>query len=161
MDYEKAYKEALERAKELYEQGTITESLNYVFPELLESEDEKIRNQIITFIEVYGNPIHCEWQKDWIVWLEKQGQTFTQKDVDDAYLKGISDTKHELEKQEDSMKMMVYADDQAIISRLDKIIELLYWKQSPNITPYQYTQPITYDTNKIYCDTANTEGGEE
>lgn len=32
-------------------------------------------------------------------WLEKQGQTFTKKDVDDAYLKGISDAKDELEKQ--------------------------------------------------------------
>lgn len=60
-----------------------------------------------------------------------------------------------------NVKMMVYADDQAIISRLDKIIELLSWKPSPNIIPYPYTQPITYDTNKIYCDTANKEGGEE
>lgn len=34
MNYEKAYKEALERARRLYEQGTITESLSYVFPEL-------------------------------------------------------------------------------------------------------------------------------
>lgn len=44
------------------------------FPELKESEDERIRNQIINFIEEYGNPIHCEWQKDWIAWLEKQGE---------------------------------------------------------------------------------------
>ena len=41
MDYEKAYKEALERARKLYEKGTITESLNYIFPELKESEDER------------------------------------------------------------------------------------------------------------------------
>ena len=32
-------------------------------------------------------------------WIEKQGQTFTKKDVDDAYLKGVCNTKHELEKQ--------------------------------------------------------------
>jgi len=32
-------------------------------------------------------------------WLEKQGQTFTKKDVDDAYLKGVCDTKQKLEKQ--------------------------------------------------------------
>lgn len=31
--------------------------------------------------------------------LEKQGETFTKKDVDDAYLKGVSDTKNEIEKQ--------------------------------------------------------------
>lgn len=57
--------------------------------------------------------------------------------------------------------MVVYADEEAIISRLDKIIELLSWKPSPNIIPYPYTQPITYDTNKIYCDTASKEGGEK
>lgn len=34
-----------------------------------------------------------------IAWLEKQGETFTKKDVDDAYLKGVCDAKHELEKQ--------------------------------------------------------------
>lgn len=34
--------------------------------------------------------------------------------------------------------------EQAIISRLDKIIELLSWKPSPNIIPYPYTMPITY-----------------
>lgn len=33
-----------------------------------------------------------------IAWLEKQSQTFTKKDVDDAYLKGVCDAKHELEK---------------------------------------------------------------
>ena len=32
-------------------------------------------------------------------WLEKQSQTFTKKDVDDAWLKGMCDAKHELEKQ--------------------------------------------------------------
>lgn len=76
MDYEKAYKDALERAKKLYEQGTITESLSYVFPELKESEDEKIRKRLIcgmnalkanrkeTFAAI---PID-----DCIAWLEKQ-----------------------------------------------------------------------------------------
>lgn len=33
------YDEVIERAKKLYEQGTITESLSYVFPELKESEE--------------------------------------------------------------------------------------------------------------------------
>ena len=46
MNDEKKYNEALERARKLYEQGTITESLCYIFPELKESEDEKIRNLI-------------------------------------------------------------------------------------------------------------------
>ena len=31
--------------------------------------------------------------------LEKQGTSYTKKDVDDAYLKGVTDTKNEIEKQ--------------------------------------------------------------
>ena len=33
-----------------------------------------------------------------IAWLEKQETSYTKKDIDDAYLKGISDTKNELKK---------------------------------------------------------------
>ena len=32
-------------------------------------------------------------------WLEKQGESYTKKDIDDAWLKGICDAKRELEKQ--------------------------------------------------------------
>ena len=46
----KAYNEAIERARKIYEQGTITESLAWVFPELKESEDERIRKVIINKI---------------------------------------------------------------------------------------------------------------
>ena len=34
-----------------------------------------------------------------IAWLEKQGTSYTNRDVDDAYLKGVRDTKNEIEKQ--------------------------------------------------------------
>ena len=69
----KAYDYAIKRAEKLYEQGTITECLNYVFPELAESEDERIRKEIIDFLELphpqfVGNR---EYEK-WIAWLEKQ-----------------------------------------------------------------------------------------
>jgi hypothetical protein len=61
------------------------------FPELKESEDERIRNQIISFIEEYGNPTHCEWQKNWIAWLEKQHDP----QVTDAEMKEILRTEYE------------------------------------------------------------------
>lgn len=67
MNYEQKYKEALERAKKLYEQGTITESLNYIFPELEESEDERIRKELIKFVKV-----NIPDEERYIVWLEKQ-----------------------------------------------------------------------------------------
>ena len=71
-----AYDKALEKAKRLYEKGTITESLCHIFPELKESEDERVRKELI---------IHCrntrcvteegaERIAKWIAWLKKQGE---------------------------------------------------------------------------------------
>ena len=45
MDYEKAYKKALERANEYHFDGAkqcIIDTLEYIFPELKESEDKRI-----------------------------------------------------------------------------------------------------------------------
>ena len=69
------YDESLKRAKKLYEQGTITESLNYVFPELKESEDEQSRKWILEYLydglrrsdEQFKGQFKCA-----IAWLEKQ-----------------------------------------------------------------------------------------
>ena len=77
MDYEKKYKEALERAKKLYEQGTITESLSNVFPELIESENERIRKELIKYlkegVEGYIPAGDRSDYQRWLAWLEKQG----------------------------------------------------------------------------------------
>lgn len=71
MDYEEKYKQALERAKKLYEQGTITESLGYVFPEL-KDEDEEVRLEIRNFIWEY--PDKLPERDKWLAWFEKQGE---------------------------------------------------------------------------------------
>ena len=79
--YEKKYKDALKRAKKLYEQGTIIETLSYVFPELKESEDEKIRKEIIRYLKrrlEISSSIPAAIGS-WIAWLEKQGD---QKTID-------------------------------------------------------------------------------
>lgn len=69
----KAYDEALEKAKKLYEKGTITESIGYIFPELAESEDEKIRKEIIGIIRnAYWTSNRDRFNK-LVAWLEKQG----------------------------------------------------------------------------------------
>ena len=54
--------------------------------ELKESEDERIRNEIIAFVEQAihrggGTPIPQEQEDRWIAWLEKQGE---QKPVDNG-----------------------------------------------------------------------------
>ena len=50
MDYEKKYNEALERAKQKIDAGFLTEDdLSYIFPELRESEDERIRKFLLDY----------------------------------------------------------------------------------------------------------------
>lgn len=72
MDYEQKYKEALSWAHSAIKAGAdgmLKEDLERVFPELRESEDERIKKDIITFIkENYSSA------KSWIAWLEKQGE---------------------------------------------------------------------------------------
>ena len=67
MDYEKAYKEALERAKK-------GECLENIFPELKESEDEKTKREIMEYITHYKDSLDDDEYRTWIVWLEKQGE---------------------------------------------------------------------------------------
>lgn len=80
--YEKKYKEALERLKGLIE-GTredrcaiVEEDIIDIFPELKESEDDRIRKEIIYFLSrntfQFGEDI--DKYKSWITWLEKQGE---------------------------------------------------------------------------------------
>lgn len=104
MNYEKAYKEALERAKNLRKDAIdMGESIRakqceIIFPELAESEDEKIRKALIRF---HKSTIDVDGIKgeDIIAWLEKQGTSYTKRDVDDAFVKGMAFAKDELEKQ--------------------------------------------------------------
>lgn len=77
MTQEEKYKEALERASKLRVQNpfdTVGQMVEHIFPELAESEDEKIRKEIVDFItssNKYGTNERCE---AWLAWLEKQGE---------------------------------------------------------------------------------------
>lgn len=76
----KVYDEALERAKVIirnYESRNLTnvlfyakEYLSFIFPELKESEDEKMKREILELVSIAGNGNQFEEIKDW---LEKQG----------------------------------------------------------------------------------------
>ena len=68
----KCYDDALKMAKKLYEQGTVTESLAYIFPELKESEDERIRKELIAIFKGEIPYTPEEDIKRYIAWLEKQ-----------------------------------------------------------------------------------------
>lgn len=77
------YKEKLRLAKEALDSGSYDkETIEYIFPELKESEDERIRKEIISFLKE-GKPYYCPnsiRRQEWWAWLEKQGeQTHTDK----------------------------------------------------------------------------------
>ena len=78
MDYEKKHKEEVVRATQLWECGDITrENLEYIFPELKESEDERNRKGIIKFLIDVNNGAYTKSELEiasWIAWLEKQGE---------------------------------------------------------------------------------------
>lgn len=78
MDYKERYKEALERAKKLQEtcdSTTVVGWCEYLFPELKESEDERIRKEIIDFLELpHPQFVGKRDHEKWIAWLEKQGR---------------------------------------------------------------------------------------
>lgn len=74
MNYEKKYKEALEWARKVMQGkvGFVLDEVLEKFPELKESEDEKIRKKIIATIHLYyGEPLEDE-AKEMIAWLENQ-----------------------------------------------------------------------------------------
>lgn len=81
MNYEQKYKEALEKARQFSEHPLQEDSssiVEYIFPELKETEDEKIRKAVIEMIHDTPN-IECEEnynvrKEDALAWLEKQGE---------------------------------------------------------------------------------------
>ena len=79
MDYEKKYKDALERARNIKfgdpNSATANVVCESIFPELVESEGEKIRKEIINYFKCQSREESSrkDIHNKWIVWLEKQG----------------------------------------------------------------------------------------
>ena len=78
MDYEKKYKEALERAKEYLKEYYFEEAVKEIFPELKEPEDEKVRKALIEMVhDINGNKLRFDYnvhKEEVLAWLEKQGE---------------------------------------------------------------------------------------
>ena len=81
MNYENKYNNALEKLQEALApkdgreiSGLTRACIESIFPELKESEDERIKKEIIATIHLYyGEPLEDE-AKEMISWLEKQGK---------------------------------------------------------------------------------------
>ena len=80
MDYEEKYKEALERARQIQNTpytahwDVMKELVEDLFPELAESENERIRKHLIGVVELYYGNTDEQEKKDCIAWLESQGE---------------------------------------------------------------------------------------
>ena len=86
MDYEKAYKEALSRARNHKNNDGLTleqyQTIDLLFPELKESEDkciEKIKKDIISYLNnrQITSIAESSATERWISWIEKQGEQKT------------------------------------------------------------------------------------
>ena len=83
-NYEMLYKDTLKRAHdELNNElnsANAREVIKRIFPKIAESEDERIRKELIDLIyKVYANTnyITCEKHEEFLAWLEKQGKSKT------------------------------------------------------------------------------------
>lgn len=140
MDYEKKYKEALEKARQFSEHPLEENSssiVEYIFPELQESEDEKIREMLIRIYkkadmggEIFGEGITY---KQVIAWLEKQGTSYTKRGVDDAFVEGMAFAKDELEKQGEQKPIEWNERDESVLT---EIINDVKFTQSKNPNSY-------------------------
>lgn len=77
-DYEKKYKDALAKAREIHRNEAEKRfDMEWLFPELKESEDEKIRKALVRF---HKSTIDIDGIKgaDILAWLEKQGESSDQ-----------------------------------------------------------------------------------
>lgn len=84
MDYREKYEQSLEKARELLsccidDRDRRTkiyrvEDIESIFPDLQESENEKIRKGIIGLVKQSSEILNKQNQKDMLAWLEKQGE---------------------------------------------------------------------------------------
>lgn len=76
------YEERLEVAKRLYELSNAEQktALEYIFPELCESEDERIRKAIIELVRQSSEILCMQNQSNMIAWLEKQKPAWSKED---------------------------------------------------------------------------------
>lgn len=105
-DYKSKYESVLGQAKQLYESGSYDkETIEYIFPELAESGDEKIRQFLIHEVTETSDEIMSYRnmnKKDVLAWLEKQGQ---QKPTD---IQSIEKRAHEVFPDDDDENTPLY-----------------------------------------------------
>ena len=116
MNYEQKYKEALERARNMLSYKEVRqEDMEYLFPELKESEDEKIRKALIALLKSdfeTDTTIYDISVSEIIDWLEKQpvnNKWKPSKDEMDA-LYGLAYITNKIDDKKDEAITKLYQD---------------------------------------------------
>ena len=104
------YEEALEKARTEYEKARkqgytwLMVLLEGMFHELKESEDERIRKEIIHYILYKADGVSEKQEHEWVAWLEKQKEQPTNEEMLRTlrveYEKGVADTIAKYEQKE-------------------------------------------------------------
>ena len=132
MDYKQKYEQAMLRMNKWVEGSEIIdpkEVAEFVFPELKESEDERIKEDLIQWINEFPDVI---WRghntKDVIAWLEKQDPKKHEEELEKAYKtadevqyrRGYEAAKREFEKQGEQKSNWSEEDEQTFNTVIEK-----------------------------------------
>ena len=128
----KAYDEALGRARNLMNQIQNNELIGFpdqfteIFPELAESEDEKVRKEMLEFVSSadISEILDEETQARWYNYLQRQKEQKPHRFCDDT-LKAI-DKARELDEQEQKPAEWSEEDEENIESICSRLDSLLY-----------------------------------
>ena len=127
----KAYDEAKARMSKAFNSNRCTIGfMNEIFPELAESEDERIRKAIIATIHLYyGEPLEDE-AKDMIAWLEKLGYKPQGKTALEAANEEKVDNAN---KAEPKFHEDEWITDGVCTTQIDSVDDRFYWHDNNRI----------------------------
>lgn len=158
MDYKEKYKQALMIAKETYNtQPMYREWLEKMFPELVESEDEKVRKILFEFFKNYKEQDTCGSETfngiptdNILAWLKKQGEPSDEEMktlLRTEYEKGRADAIAEMQGEwsEEDERIM----DNLISSLLRISVNTHTDSTSPNYTFYKEIKLLKSLKNRV------------
>ena len=126
MNYEQKYKEALEKARKKIENSRNIEMVSFIedaFSELKESKDEKIRKELIKWMNDFPDEIwRFIYKKDIIAWLEKHDENTLVEEI--KRRKAIL-----LEEKETAVS---YTENILLVARIAMLEELLAFVSEKN-----------------------------
>lgn len=160
MDYEKAYKELVKdfntvlNLDSIKQNGAVpVEDIVKMIPELKETEDNSIKEELINFLNTYINAHGCTEMSKWVSWIEKQEKKNNLLNFDEAekekndFVSGqfIECRKSFNEFKELESYWLEYVGDDTYIGRSDNVLN-----QKFHITPRQLFTLFTHEHCKKY-----------